>query len=269
MYNHLHKYSVMGWSSKFSKEKMGARNTCGFASFFILDQDGISGVNVWGLEDSQSTMDVPEKKGMGIQGFDLKRKISKTHHLYDEHDIKKCRWIMQLWMIFWAFQRTFHWQRKSIHRMEKRSLWRIKLSKVFFRDHGCFWFQITREIRSPKPSLNTKVMARRPKDPRWRHLSVFSFRMQSHPRYCFGVPRCFGVLTNSCCFAEIDWLKSLNPFVKKVFCWEGFFEVRYAEGWPYCLYFHMTLGYFTKFSGNAIFHAFTPSDLAKEGHCFR
>jgi len=151
--------------------------------------------------------------------------------------------------------------------MEKRSLWRIKLSKVFFPDHGCFWFQITREIRSPKPSLNTKVMARRPKDPRWRHLSVFSFRMQSHPRYCFGVPRCFGVLTNICCFAEIDWLKSLNPFVKKVFCWEGFFEVRYAEGWPYYFYFHMNWGYFAKFSGNAIIHAFTPSDLAKEGRC--
>lgn len=120
-------------------------------------------------------------------------------------------------------------------------------------------FLISNHPRNPvaKTSLNTKVMARRPKDPRWRHLSVFSFRMQSHPRFCFGVPRCFGVLTNLCCFAEIDWLKSLNPFVKKVFCWEGFFEVRYAEGWRY----------FTKFSGNAIIHAFTPSDLAKEGRC--
>ena len=71
-----YKYSVMGWSSKFSKEEMGARNTCGFASFFILDQDGISGVNVWGLEDSQHGCS--GKKGMGIQGFDLKRKISKN-----------------------------------------------------------------------------------------------------------------------------------------------------------------------------------------------
>ena len=71
---------------------MGARNTCGFASFFILDQDGISGVILFGVwKIPNGPWNVPEKKGMGIHGFDLKRKISKTHHLYDEHDIKKCR----------------------------------------------------------------------------------------------------------------------------------------------------------------------------------